>query len=90
MRTTLFTRRQLDRLHATFEPFNRAAEAAIATDGGTAPDLAPVAIAGPVVHRDELNLPRLETLLDATLASRIARRPPSRLLRAASTPEGYR
>ena len=74
VRTTLFTRRQLHRLHATFEPLNRATEAAIATDGGTAPDLAPVALAGPVVHRDEIDLARLETLLDAMLASGPQRR----------------
>ena len=65
VRTTLYTRAQLVRLRAAFEPLNRAAEAAIAAAGGAPPGLAPVALAGPVVHRDELDLARLDALLAA-------------------------
>jgi hypothetical protein len=55
-RPTLFTRAQLAALRARFEPLNRAAEAAVADPGFR---LAPLAVSGPVVHRDELDLERL-------------------------------
>jgi hypothetical protein len=58
VRTTLYTRTELARLSEAFEPLNRRAEAAV-TDTGVPLRIAPVALVGPVVTRDELDLRRL-------------------------------
>jgi Sulfotransferase domain len=62
VRTTLYTRTELGRLSEVFEPLNRRAEAVV-TDTSVPLRIAPVALVGPVVTRDELDVQRLMALL---------------------------
>jgi hypothetical protein len=68
VRTTLFTRTQLGRLHDLYEPLNRAAENLVG-DTGFPLRIAPVALGGPLVTRDEIDIARLMVLLNGRAAA---------------------
>ena len=68
VRTTIFTRTQLRRLYEVYEPLNRAAENLV-SDTGVPLRIAPVALGGPVVTRDEIDVGRLMALFDGRAAA---------------------
>ena len=68
VRTTLFTRTQLRRLHEVYEPLNRAAENLVG-DTGVPLRIAPVALGGPLVTRDEVDIARLMVLFTGRAAA---------------------
>ena len=68
VRTTIFTRTQLRRLHEVYEPLNRAAEKLVG-DTGVPLRIAPVTLGDPLVTRDEIDLGRLKVLLEERAAA---------------------